>query len=230
LPSQRLLEITVESLDSALAAERGGADRIELCAELIHGGVTAPLTALRTFHEELELPVFPIIRPRGGNFVYSDKEFAAMKRDITGARDIGVDGVVFGLLREDRSIDVERTTELVEWARPLEVTFHRAFDACVDLLTALEDVIATGATRLLTSGGTATAPQGVKVLRTLVEAAAGRIVVMPGSGLDATNIAGIAANTGASEFHSGLSKVLPYGSSNFQRFEEEIRAMKRCLQ
>ncbi len=229
MPPQRLLEITVESLDSALAAERGGADRIELCAELIHGGVTPPLTALRTFHEELELPVFPIIRPRTGDFVYSDKEFALMKRDIAEARDAGADGVVFGLLREDRSVDVQRTTELVEWARPLEVTFHRAFDACVDLLTAIEDVIATGATRLLTSGGAATAPQGVKVLRKLVEVAAGRIVIMPGSGLDATNIARMAAETGASEFHSGLSKILPYGCGNFQRFEQEIRAMKRCL-
>jgi len=152
-----------------------------------------------------------------------------MKRDISEARDIGIDGVVFGLLDDDRCVDVERTKELVEWARPLEVTFHRAFDECVDLLSALEDVIATGATRLLTSGGTPTAPQGVKVLRKLVEAAADRIVIMPGSGLDATNIASIAAETGASEFHSGLSKVLPYGSSNFQRFEDEIRAMKRCL-
>ncbi len=225
-----LLEITVESLDTALAAERGGADRIELCFELTRGGLTPSLAAMRRVHEELEIPLFPIIRPRAGNFVYTEQEFAAMKRDISAARDLGVDGVVFGILRPDRSIDVERTSELVQWARPLDVTFHRAFDESVDLLSALEDVIATGAKRLLTSGGATVAPQGVAVLRELVNAARDRIVIMPGSGLDATNIAKIAAETQAAEFHSGLSTVLPYGSTNLQRFEAEIHAMKRQLQ
>ena len=225
-----LLEITVESLDTALAAERGGADRIELCFELTRGGITPSLAAMRRVHEELEIPLFPIIRPRAGNFVYTEQEFVAMKRDISAARDLGVDGVVFGILRPDRSIDVERTSELVHWARPLDVTFHRAFDESIDLLSALEDVIATGATRLLTSGGATVAPQGVAVLRELVNAAKDRIVIMPGSGLDATNIAKIAAETQAAEFHSGLSTVLPYGSTNLQRFEAELHAMKRQLQ
>ncbi len=225
-----LLEITVESLDTALAAERGGADRIELCFELTRGGITPSFAAMRRVHEELEIPLFPIIRPRAGNFVYTEQEFAAMKRDISAARDLGVDGVVFGILRSDRSIDVERTSELVQWARPLDVTFHRAFDESIDLLSALEDVIATGATRLLTSGGATVAPQGVAVLRELVNAAGDRIVIMPGSGLDATNIAKIAAETQAGEFHSGLSTVLPYGSTNLQRFEAEIHEMKRQLQ
>lgn len=225
-----LLEITVESLDTAFAAQRGGADRIELCVELIHGGLTPPLEMLRAVHQELDLPLFPIIRPRAGNFVYTDAEFTVMKRGISAARDFGVEGVVFGILRSDRTIDVERTTELVDWARPLEVTFHRAFDESVDLLSSLEDVISTGASRLLTSGGAANAPQGAAVLRKLVEAAADRIIIMPGSGLDATNIARIAAETAASEFHSGLSSVLPYGSTNLQRFETEIHNMKRQLQ
>jgi copper homeostasis protein len=229
VPQPRLLEITVESLDAALAAERGGADRIELCAELIHGGVSPSLEAMKAVHEELEIPVFPIIRPRPGDFVYSDAEFGLMKRGITAARDLGMEGVVLGILCADRRVDVERTIELVEWARPLEVTFHRAFDETVDLLSSLEDVIATGATRLLTSGGTPTASESTGVLRKLVEAAAHRFVIMPGSGLDATNIARIAEETQALEFHSGLSKVLPYGSSNLQRFEVEVRAMKHCL-
>ena len=224
-----LLEITVESLDSALAAERGGADRIELCAELSRGGLTPSVTAMRKLHEELEIPVFAIIRPRAGNFVYSESEFAAMKREISMARDLGMEGVVFGILRSDHSVDVERTAELVQWARPLEVTFHRAFDSSPDPLVALEDVIATGATRILTAGGAASAPQGAETLRKLVNAAGSRILVMPGGGLDAANIAKAVTETQAGEFHSGLGSVLPYGSSNLVRFEAEIHAMKKLL-
>jgi copper homeostasis protein len=226
---QPLLEITVESLDTALAAERGGADRIELCAELVRGGLTPSVAAMRKLHEELEIPVFPIIRPRSGDFVYSESELAAMKRDITVARDLGMDGVVLGILRADRSIDIERTAELVQWARPLEVTFHRAFDHTRDLFLALEDTISTGATRILTGGGAATASQALETLGKLVKAATNRIVVMPGGGLDATNIVKISAETHAREFHSGLGSVLPYGSGNLQRFEAEIHAMKRHL-
>jgi copper homeostasis protein len=224
-----LLEITVESLDSALAAERGGADRIELCAELSRGGLTPSITTMRTLHEELEIPVFAIIRPRAGNFVYSESEFAAMKREISMARDLGMEGVVLGILRADEFVDVERTAELVQWARPLEVTFHRAFDSTPDLVVALEDVIATGATRVLTAGGVASAPQGTETLRKLVEAAGSRLVIMPGGGLDAANIAKTVAETQAREFHSGLGSVLPYGSSNLARFEAEIHAMKALL-
>lgn len=224
-----LLEITVESLDTALAAQRGGADRIELCAELNHGGLTPSLAAMRKLHEELDIPVFPIVRPRAGDFVYSENEFAAMKRDISLARDLGMDGVVFGILRTDHSVDVERTRELVQWARPLEVTFHRAFDATPDLFRALEDVIATGATRILSAGGPSNAPEGTESLRKLVNSVGDRIVIMPGGGLDAANILKLVADTKAREFHSGLSSVLSYGGSNLPRFESEIHAMKRHL-
>ena len=229
MSTEPLLEITVESLAAALAAERGGADRIELCADLGHGGLTPSLATMRKLHEELEIPVLPIIRPRAGDFIYSEKEFAIMKRDIALARDVGMDGVVFGILRRDGSVDVERCAELVQWARPLEVTFHRAFDRTPDLLLALEDVIAAAATRILTAGGTSIAPEGVGLLRKLVCAAADRIVVMPGGGLEAGNIRKIAADTGAREFHSGLGSVLPYGSSNLAKFEAEIHGMKRQL-
>ena len=224
-----LLEITVESLDSALAAERGGADRIELCADLNHGGLTPSVTTMRKLHEELDIPVFAIIRPRSGNFVYSESEIVAMKRAISTARDLGMEGVVLGILRSDHSADVERTAELVQWARPLEVTFHRAFDSTPDLLAALEDVIATGATRILTAGNSANAPLGAETLRKLVKAAGSRIVIMPGGGLDATNLAKVVTDTQAREFHSGLGSVLPYGSSNLARFEAEIHAMKGLL-
>jgi copper homeostasis protein len=229
VPSHSLLEITVESLDTALAAERGGADRVELCTELVRGGLTPTVATMRKLHEELEIPIFPIIRPRAGDYLYTEKEFAAMKRDISVARDLGMDGVVFGVLRPDRTIDVERTAELVQWARPLEVTFHRAFDDTLDLIAALEDAIATGATRILAAGGAKTASQGIEILERLVAAAGNRIVIMPGGGLDASNIAAIAAQSHAKEFHSGLGSVLPYGSSNLQRFESEIHSMKRYL-
>lgn len=229
MPTERLLEITVESLDTALAAERGGADRIELCAELTHGGVTPPIAPLRTIHEELEIPVFAIIRPRAGDFVYTEAEFATMLRSISTVRDLALDGVALGILREDNTVDIERTRELVEAARPLEVTFHRAFDHTPDLLRALEDVIQTGATRILTSGGANGAPEGAITLRKLVAAAADRIVVMPGAGLHSANIAQIAADTRAREFHSGLGTVLPYGSTNLGKFESEIHTMKSHL-
>lgn len=229
MSSDPLLEISVESLDTALAAEHAGADRIELCAELNLGGITPSIAAMRKVHEELEIPVFPIIRPRKGDFVYSDSEFAAMRRAIATARDLGMEGVVLGILRADRTVDVERTRELVEWAHPLEVTFHRAFDHAPDLLRALDDVVETGATRLLTAGGAASATQGAAVLRKLVEASGDRLVVLPGAGLHAANIAKLAAETQAREFHSGLGSVLPYGSSNLTRFETEVHEMKRAL-
>jgi len=224
-----LLEITVESLDSALAAERGGADRIELCAELSRGGLTPGVTTMRKLHEELEIPVFAIIRPRAGDFVYSEREFATMKREISMARDLGMEGVVLGVLRADSLVDVERTAELVQWARPLDVTFHRAFDSTPDPLAALEDVISTGATRILTAGGATRVPEGMETLQKLVSAAGSRIVIMPGGGLDAANIAKAVAETQARDFHSGLGSVLPYGSSNLVRFEAEIHAMKGLL-
>jgi copper homeostasis protein len=229
MPAERLLEITVESLDTALAAERGGADRIEVCSELAHGGVTPPVATLRKIHDEVEIPVFAIIRPRSGNFVYTDREFAAMLRSIATVRDLALDGVAFGILREDSTVDIERTRELVDAARPLEVTFHRAFDHIPDTLRALEDVVETGATRILTSGGAAGAPEGAATLRKLVAAAADRIIIMPGAGLHSANIAKIAADTRAKEFHSGLGTVLPYGSTNLAKFESEIHTMKRCL-
>ena len=224
-----LLEITVETVDSALAAEHAGADRIELCAELNQGGTTPALAAMRKVHEELEIPVFPIIRPRKGDFVYTDSEFAAMRRDIAFARDLGMEGVVLGILRPDHSVDVERTRELVELAHPLEVTFHRAFDYANDLLNSLEDVISTGTTRLLTAGGAKSAPEGAVTLAKLVQEAGDRIIVLPGAGLHAGNILKLAMETGAREFHSGLGGILPYGSSDLTRFESEVHAMKRAL-
>jgi copper homeostasis protein len=229
VPQELLLEITVENIDSALAAERAGADRIELCAELNHGGVTPAHEAMRKVHEDLDIPIFPIIRPRKGDFVYNDSEFAAMKRDIEFARDLGMEGVVLGILRADNSVDVERTRELIELAQPLEVTFHRAFDYVNDLMRSLEEVIAIGAKRVLTAGGAKSVPEGAAAVTNLVKVAGDRIIILPGAGLHAGNIAKMATEIGAKEYHAGLGGILPYGSSDLTRFESEIHAMKRIL-
>jgi copper homeostasis protein len=224
-----LLEISVETLEAAEAAERGGADRIELCGNLSLGGVTPGANLLRAVRANLRIPIFSMVRPRAGNFLYSDSELAETKRSIVGAKESGMDGVVLGVLTKDHRVDVERTRELVELARPLPVTYHRAFDEAVDLLQALEDVIKTGAQRILTSGGAKGALEGVTVLAELVAASGDRITIVPGAGINASNISLVAERTGARELHSGLSSALPYGSSDYEKFERELRILAERL-
>jgi copper homeostasis protein len=224
MPQKYLLEISVESTEAALAAERGGADRIELCGNLSAGGVTP--SAVRG---QLRIPIFAMIRPRPGDFVYSAAEFAAMKNDIDAAKKFGMNSVVLGILESDHHVDVARTQELVELARPLPTTFHRAFDASADLRQALEDVIRTGATRILTSGGALRALEGAVLLSELVAAAQSRIHIVPGAGINASNIARVAQQTCAREFHSGLSTALPYASRDYKRFETEVRNLAEAL-
>jgi len=224
-----LLEISVETLEAAMAAQRGGADRLELCGNLSIGGVTPSIELMRTVREQLRIPVFTMIRPRGGDFVYSETEFAEMKRSIAEAKRAGMDGVVLGILKNERRVDIGRTQELVEFARPLHVTFHRAFDDCADLREALEDVIQTGANRILTSGGAKSAPEGASMLAELVQLARERVVILLGSGINASNISEVAKHTHAREFHSGLSTRLPYGGTNCELFKTEIREMTGIL-
>ena len=229
MASTYLLEISVETAEVALAAERGGAQRIELCAELRVGGLTPDEELMRQTRELVQVPIFAMIRPRSGNFVYSPEEIAQMRGDIIAAKRAGMDGVVLGVLTENRQVDVDRTRGLVKLAEPLPVTFHRAFDDVADLNTALEDVIETGATRILTSGGAPTAPQGLGVLAKLVPAAGNRIFIVPGSGINASNILEVAQRTQAREFHSGLGTRFPYGSSDYSLIEDEVREMTRVL-
>lgn len=224
-----LLEISVETLEGAVAGERGGADRIELCGNLSVGGVTPGAKYLCTVQAKLRIPIFSMVRPRAGDFVYSINEFAEMKRSIATAKDSGVNGVVLGVLTKDCRVDVARTRELVEIAKPLPVTYHRAFDEAVDLLQALEDVIQTGAKRILTSGGAKGAPEGAAMLAKLIEAAGEQIVIVPGAGINSLNIGYIAQQTRAREFHSGLSSALPYGSSDHEKFETEVRKLVERL-
>ena len=219
------LEISVETLEGAMAAERGGADRIELCCGLSVGGVTPGMDLVRAVRAHIRVPIFEMIRPRAGDFVYSDSEFEIMKRSIADAKESVVDGVVLGILRKDGRVDIERTRELVNLARPLPVTYHRAFDETADLHKALEDVIQTGAKRILTSGGAKGAEEGAVVLAELVQAAGERILILPGAGISALNVEKVARRTGAREFHSGLSSALPYGSREYQKFETEVRKL-----
>ena len=250
-----LLEIAVESLPAAQAAQRAGADRIELCADLSQGGLTPTADLMRQVRAALHIPIFAMIRPRLGNFLYTDSEFATMQSQISQARDLAMDGIVLGILTASHHIDIHRTAQLIQHARPLPVTFHRAFDeaprasldidglkplcksensdvlsdpdapAYPDLFTALDDVIATGATRLLTSGGAPSAPEGASQIRQLIQAAANRIIVMPGAGIQPTNFPALRRIAQAQEFHAGLGTVLPYNSSDYSAFESQIRQL-----
>jgi copper homeostasis protein len=226
--SGRVVEISVESVERAVAAERGGASRIELCGSLELGGVTPTVELMREVRARVTASIFSMVRPRGGDFVYSAAEFEEMKKGIEVARAERMDGVVLGLLKGDRTVDVKRTSELVQAAAPLPVTFHRAIDESADLFVALEDVIATGAARVLTSGGAGTAPEAVERIAELVRRARGRIVILPGSGITAGNVAEIAEATGAVEIHAGLSSVVAREAEGGV-FEREVRRLVDAL-
>jgi copper homeostasis protein len=224
-----LLEIAVQSLETARAAERGGAQRIELCAQLDRDGTTPSVELQREVRKAVQIPIHVLIRPRDGDFVYSEDEMESMKRQIEAAKANGMNGVVLGILNADQSIDIERTRELVKHATPLPVTFHRAFDETPDPLQAFSEVISTGAARILTSGGAKDAVAGSAKLRELVQAAGDRIIVMPGGGIRAENIADVLRTTGAHEFHSGLGTVMNYNAQDVAKFEAEVRKLASQL-
>jgi copper homeostasis protein len=224
-----LLEISVEAVEAAAAAERGGADRVELCSGLSVGGLTPDAALRRAVRQQIQIPIFVMIRPRPGDFVYSSAEFAQTKKSIAAAKDSGAAGLVFGILKPNRTVDIDRTGELVDLAQPLPVTFHRAFDACPDLSQALEDVLRSGASRILTSGGAGSAPEGAANIKALIALAGERVTIVPGAGINAGNILQVAAATRAREFHSGLSTELPHPQTDYLQFEKEIRAMAELL-
>ena len=203
------IEVCVDSVASAVAAKRGGAARIEICSGLVEGGVTPSLGLLQILRARTSITMHVMIRPRGGDFCYDADEFRIMRRDLESMKQLAMDGVVFGLLDTTGNVDVARTRELVELARPLQVTFHRAFDMSFDLFRALEDVCAAGADRILTSGGEQTCLQGVQTIAQLIERAGERIIVMPGSGIKPNNVGRILEQTGAKEIHVGLRTSVP---------------------
>lgn len=204
-----ILEIAVFNIESALTAIKAGADRIEFCENPQEGGTTPSYGSLKTLIQKTTQPVFPIIRPRGGDFLYSDNEFESIKSDLLLVKELGYPGAVIGLLKADGQIDINRTAELVAMAGNMEITFHRAYDRCVDPIKGLEDIIQTGCKRILTSGQVPNAGNALPLLKELVALAANRIVIMPGSGVRASNIAEIIQSTGANEIHSSARKSFP---------------------
>ncbi|HLQ38497.1 MAG TPA: copper homeostasis protein CutC [Planctomycetota bacterium] len=196
-----LVEIAVESVAGAVAATGAGADRLELCQSLQQGGLTPSPGLLAGVRARVSLPLQVLIRPRGGDFLYDDGEFAVMGADVGAARSAGADGIVCGVLCADGSIDRERMRELAALAAPLPLTCHRAFDLCADQALALECLIALGCTRVLTSGAAATAPEGQDRIKTLVAQAGARIAVMAGAGVHDHNVAALVAHTGVHEVH-----------------------------
>ena len=211
------LEVIVDSADGAVAAELGGADRVELCDSILEGGTTPSLGMLRATLAAIDIDVSVMIRPRVGDFVYSTLEVDAMRMDIEAARGAGAQSIVLGMLRPDGAVDESRVADLIDTARPMSVTFHRAFDMARDPFDALEALIRLGIDRVLTSGHAAQASEGLPLLRSLVERAGDRIVVMPGCGIRADNITQVKTQTGAREFHA--SAWLPQPSTMIHRNE-----------
>jgi len=200
------LEIAVFNIESALAAISAGADRLELCENPFDGGTTPSYGTLKKVREKVIKPVFPIIRPRGGDFLYTEAEFEVMLTDVALVKELGFDGLVIGALNADGSVAKDAIARLVEIAYPLEVTFHRAFDRTKDPFAALEEVIQCGCQRLLTSGQVPNAFDAKDLIRDLVEIADDRIIIMPGSGVRSNNISELAAFTGVKELHSSARK------------------------
>ncbi|KNY16096.1 copper homeostasis protein CutC [Shinella sp. SUS2] len=206
-----LIELCVEGIDGFLAAQDAGADRVELCASLVEGGLTPSLATIRAAVKAAKIPVHVIIRPRGGDFLYSETEFETMVEDIAALRGEGVSGVVIGCLTPDGRIDEARTKRLVEAARPMSVTCHRAFDMTADAGEALEALIRCGVDRVLTSGQRDTALEGLAILKAANEQAAGRIVIMGCGALDADTIRAVRDGAGLAELHFAALKTVPSG-------------------
>ena len=203
-----LLEVTVDSVASAIAAEHGGAHRIELCGSLADGGITPSAGLIAMVRKRIALPVHVLVRPRTGDFCYTSDEFEVIKRDILLARQLGANGVALGILAPDRRIDVSRTRELVDLAGPLSVTFHRAFDATPGLPAALEEVVSTGADRILTAGGAATAEEGTAMIARLVAVAGSRITLLACGRIREHNVASLLKATAVKEVHANLQTLV----------------------
>ena len=236
-----LLEIAAASIASALAAQEGGADRIELCANLREGGTTPSHGTLVEARKRLRIPIHVLVRARGGDFLYDEAEAAAMLGDVEDCVHSGADGVVIGALDADGDVAVGSCQAMIDAAEWLGVTFHRAFDLARDPHRALEDIVSLGCERILTSGQRESAPEGAALIRALVDQAAGRIVIMPGAGVDAGNIAAVRQKTGATEFHASAKRLIVSGmrhrperlaamqDGEMRSDGEEIRRMLKAL-
>ncbi|WP_293788177.1 copper homeostasis protein CutC [uncultured Pedobacter sp.] len=202
------LEVCANSYQSAVAAQNGGAKRVEFCDNLAEGGTTPSYAQIALAKKNLSIEVWPIIRPRGGDFLYSEMEFEIMKEDIKICKSLNCDGVVIGILKADGTVDKERCAELIQLAKPMGVAFHRAFDMSNDMDQALEDLIALQIKRVLTSGGASSAILGAEKLAQLIKKANGRITIMPGAGINESNIKPLINQTGATQFHASAKEFV----------------------
>ena len=242
-----VLEICVDSVESAIASQAGGAQRVELCSDLNEGGITPSDGLIQAVRKHVGIDVFVMVRPRGGDSFYTPYEFDVMKADVIRMKELGADGIVVGMLDQQGHVDVQRTRELVQLADPLQVTFHRAFDMSADLEESLEKVVETGAHRILTSGGVQTVSQGAGRVKELIDAAQGRIRIMVGGGIRQENIRKIALRTKATEFHCSLRmrtqspvtfqnhslKLGSVANDEFARYvvlEENVRGLRETLE
>jgi copper homeostasis protein len=242
------IEIVVYNIESALRAQEGGADRIELCDNPAEGGTTPSFGTIEAVRQNVNMDVYVMIRPRGGDFHYSNYEFHCMKRDIDQCQKISVDGVVFGILNADGTLDKKRCKELIDRARPLKVTCHRAFDMTSDPFQTLEDCIEVGFHRILTAGHQTTALKGVDLIAQLITKANGRIAIMPGSGVNENTVEELVRTTKATEIHFSATafrdSVMQYrnqaiagmGSDEGAEFKyrtvdpERVRAMRKLAE
>jgi copper homeostasis protein len=204
-----LLEVCAFNLQSSVIAERAGAKRVELCENPFDGGTTPSYGTIKQTREKIGISLYPIIRPRGGNFFYDEEEFAIIKQDILLCKQLGCDGISTGVHLQNGEIDTERFKRIVEWAYPMGVTCHRVFDATPDPFKALEEIIDCGCERILTSGQKSGAPEGIDLLADLVLRAEGRIIIMPGAGVRSSNIEKLISGTGATEFHTSARIAAP---------------------
>jgi len=203
-----VLEVCVDSVESALTAQRGGAHCIELCSGLVEGGTTPSSGLISIVRSRVSIPINVMVRPRAGDFSYGTEDFETMRQDVLTAKRLGADGVVFGILKDDGRVDVERTCQLLELARPLKVTFHRAFDMSSDLYVALEAMLATGVDRVLTSGGEQRVVDGLKTVKALASKSGGRIAIMAGGGISEANVRHVITATGIHEVHASAAESI----------------------
>lgn len=204
-----ILEVCAFHIDSCIIAEQAGAARVELCDNPIEGGTTPSYGTIKQVRQKISILLYPILRPRSGNYFYTDEEFAILKDDIDMCRQLGCDGISVGVQTIDAQIDIERMKRVVEWAGPMGVTCNRVFDGAPDPFKALEDIISCGCERILTSGQKTAAPDAAALLAQLVQQSGDRIIIMPGAGVKSSNIAQLQAACGATEFHASARIAAP---------------------